>query len=123
MIIPKVGVMIAEQVTKIPPKYLVDNRKRTLEVKIWAEYREKAQKIQQRKEQDRTKEEQKFLNEGWKKIRDQIDEQKRVIDENYQKKYRNMTRLAMILSRVSPTSSMVWRALASISSRLSCSGR
>ena len=79
LIIPKVGVMIAEQVTKIPPKYVVEK---------------------------------KFLNEGWKKFRDRIDEQKRVIDENYQKKYRNMTRLAMIFSRVSPTSSMVYATMA-----------
>ena len=51
-------------------------------------------------------------NELSQKLRDRSEEEKNRIDSDYQKKQRQMVRVAMALSRISPTSSMVYASMA-----------
>jgi len=110
MIIPKVAVMIAEQITNVPAKHQVDTRKRRINISLHNEMDEILQKESQKSNLSR---------DGYRQRRrelhtaahEKIEIQQRAVEEEYRKKQRNMVSFAMMLSRISPTSSMVYSTM------------
>ena len=111
MIIPKVAVMIAEQITNVPAKHQVDTRKRRININAHSEMDEILRKETQK---SNLTEQQRRQRRGvlHSAAHEKIEVQQRAVEEEYRKKQRNMVSFAMMLSRVSPTSSMVYSTMA-----------
>ena len=111
MIIPKVAVMIAEQVTNVPAKHQVDTRKRNIDFNMRKVMHDAIEKEMQQGEITRQQRRQR-----WSQLRQEYQDksgaEKAAVDEEYRKKQRQMVRVAMTLSRISPTSSMVYSTMA-----------